>query len=446
MPHRSLVSSSPLLANREVPANVSLKQMRQEIPYNWKDDDVLWGYMNQFKISASGAGFISPPYTAFWDRIWGATPVEDLPKYKDLYNFTPYIKASIDVTVNLTLSNGFELEGSTAEIRQWLTDWLDEHDFLQTARITLTDELVFGNGEFEICRDKDQNGIIITPPEEWWLKSLDPVHIRVRRDQYGNIFGYIQLLTFPPVAFPAQDIVHYKYGAKSWWYEYSYGTSLLRPLLLIQAYIDSFQRDMATIMAVYTKPMLVIKAGTPERPFTDPQREALQETFAKRGPATDVVVRGDIDVSSMQSMTRQINVDWWIKYLHDQRQAVLGVPKIFLGESEGTNRATADIVMQEYVSRLRMLQENFGDTTETRLFKELVDAKFGEGKEIPHIKWRPIWEPSLAEKAKLLADLVGRNIIARSEARAQLGFAEALPADLKKNQVTTPPVPTEEKQ
>jgi hypothetical protein len=65
-------------------------------------------------------------------------------------------------------------------------------------------------------------------------------------------------------------------------YEYSYGTSLLRPLLLIQAYIDSFQRDMATIMAVYTKPMLVIKAGTPERPFTDPQREALQETFAKR--------------------------------------------------------------------------------------------------------------------------------------------------------------------
>ncbi len=159
-----------------------------------------------------------------------------------------------------------------------------------------------------------------------------------------------------------------------------------------------------------------------------------------------MVVRGDIDVSSMQSMTRQINVDWWIKYLHDQRQAVLGVPKIFLGESEGTNRATADIVMQEYVSRLRMLQENFGDTTETRLFKELVDAKFGEGKEIPHIKWRPIWEPSLAEKAKLLADLVGRNIIARSEARAQLGFAEALPADLKKNQVTTPPVPTEEKQ
>jgi hypothetical protein len=82
--------------------------MQQEIPYNWKDDDVLWGYMNQFKISASGAGFISPPYTAFWDRVWGATPVEDLPKYKDLYNFTPYIKASIDVTVNLTLSNGFE--------------------------------------------------------------------------------------------------------------------------------------------------------------------------------------------------------------------------------------------------------------------------------------------------------------------------------------------------
>jgi len=38
-------------------------------------------------------------------------PFEDLPKYKDLYTFTPYIKASIDVTVNLAISNGFELEG-----------------------------------------------------------------------------------------------------------------------------------------------------------------------------------------------------------------------------------------------------------------------------------------------------------------------------------------------
>ncbi len=105
--------------------------------------------------------------------------------------------------------------------------------------------------------------------------------MRVRRDAYGNVFGYIQLLTFPPVVFEAQDIAHFRWGAKSWWYEFSYGTSLLRPLLKIQALIDQFEDDMAIICTSYAKPMLVVKAGTPESPFSDAQLAALMERFPR---------------------------------------------------------------------------------------------------------------------------------------------------------------------
>lgn len=434
MPWKSQQDTSVFSAQRKYPLAISEKQIEEDIPVSWKADNALWGYVQKYVLKGSGVGFVVPPYTSFFEKIWGVTPIEDLPAYKDLYTFTPYVKASIDVSINMSISNGFELQGGEDEIREWLTDWLDEHNILQTLRITGTDMLVFGNGFFEICREKDM------PPEEWHLKPLDPVHIRVRRNAFGDIFGYIQLLTFPPVVFTAQDIVHFRFGAKSWWFESAYGTSLIRPLLLIQSYIDSLQTDMATIVHVYTKPMLVVKCGTPTTPFSDNQLAAVVAAFRDRQPATDVFVRGDISVDVIQSMTKEVNIQWWLEYLQVQRTAVLGVPKIFLGESERTNRATAEIVMQEYITRLRMLQETLGDLLETDLFKQLVEAKFGEGVEIPHIKWRPVWEPTWDVKANTITNLVKENIIVREEARPQLGYPEEMPLQQPDNLVRALPL------
>jgi hypothetical protein len=408
-----------LVAQRQYPEEIAEKQISEEIPLSWRSDNILWGYVTKYYLKGSGAGFVVPPYAAYWERIWGATPIEDLPRYKELYAFTPYIKACIDVTVNLAISNGFELEGGDDAVREWLLDWCDEHNLLQTLRIIATDMLVFGGGMFEICREDGQ------APEEWWLKPLDPVNMRVRRDAYGQVIGYVQLLTMPPAVFTPQDIVHVRWGAKSWWYEFNYGISLLRPLLKIQALINQFENDMATIIHCYTKPMLWIQAGRPDQPFGDQQLNQLMQAFSQRGVATDVFTRGDVNVKPLTSLTKDIKVDYWLSYLYQQRSAVLGVPKIFLAEDlSGTNRATADIVMQEYCARLRMLQTLIGENIETDLFAQLVNAKFGEGIEVPHIAWKPVWEPTLDLKAKYIGELVQLGIILPSEARPQLGYPE----------------------
>jgi hypothetical protein len=417
---RTFRSGLKFMAQRKVPPEISRRQIEEEIPVSWKADNMLWGYVDRYMLRGSGAGFVSPPYSSFFERLWGAVPIEDLPKYKDLYCFTPYVKASVDVTVNLAISNGFELEGGADAVKEWLTDWLDEQNILQTLRVAATDMLVFGSAYVEVCRDEDTNKVVS-------LKPLDPVHIRVRRDAFGNIFGYIQLLTVPPVIFAADDIIHFRWGGKSWYYEFSYGTSLLRPILLIQALIDQLQTDLSVIIHTYSKPMLLIKAGTPDRPFGDAQLSQLVSAFRDRQPATDVFVRGDVTVDVIQSLTKDVNVQFWLDYLLRQREAVLGVPKIFLGESEGTNRATAEVVMQEYVTRLRMVQEIIADQLETGLFKQLIKTEFGEGVEVPHVKWRPIWEPTVQDKAKYLGDLVEKGIILPAEARAQLGFPEDYP-------------------
>ena len=426
MPWNTSEYKQGLQAMRAYPPDVSRRQIQEEIPLGWRQDAGLWGYVTKYMIRGSGAGFVTPPYTAYWDRLWGATPIEDLPKYKDLYTFTPYIKASIDVRDNMAISNGFELQGGDPKVRDWLTDWLDERNILETLRIEDTDEQIFGNGYLELCREEGTGAIT-------WLKPLDPVHMRVRRDPYGQVLGYIQLLTMPPVVFPSDDILHFRFGAKSWWYEFNYGTSLLRPLLKVQALIDQFEDDMAVISHLYTKPMLDVAAGTPEKPYTADQLNQLIESFSGRSVASDVFHRGDCTVTAIPSMTRDIKIQWWLEYLHEMREAVLGVPKIFMGRSEGTNRATADIVMQEYVTRLRMQQESLGDQLETVLFRQLVKDNFGENMEIPKVKWRPVWEPTIQEMGPLIDALTKDGIIERSEARLRLGYPETPPSSQNGN-------------
>jgi hypothetical protein len=90
--------------------------------------------------------------------------------------------------------------------------------------------------------------------------------------------------------------------------------------------------------------------------------------------------------------------------------------------------------MQEFVVRLRMLQQLIGENVETDLFAQLVEAKFGEGVEVPHMAWKPVWEPTLDLKAKYIGELVQLGILLRSEARPELGYEitpsqEALEAD-----------------
>ena len=94
----SLSIPNPL---RNVPNEVAVEQREREVPVAWRGDWSLMQYVNNYSLKAAGIGFVSSPYTSLWDRIWGVTPVEDLPKYKALYSFVPRIQASVDVKVNL---------------------------------------------------------------------------------------------------------------------------------------------------------------------------------------------------------------------------------------------------------------------------------------------------------------------------------------------------------
>ena len=92
MPLRKDLSLSMPNMLHNVPNAVAVSQRETEVPVAWRGDWSLMQYVNNYNLKASGIGFVSSPYTSLWDRIWGVTPVEDLPKYKALYSFVPRIR------------------------------------------------------------------------------------------------------------------------------------------------------------------------------------------------------------------------------------------------------------------------------------------------------------------------------------------------------------------
>ena len=202
-----------------------------------------------------------------------------MPKLQALYEFNPYVAALVDVRVNLTVSNWLELKGGNSTFNDYLTEWLESHNVPAVARIQEHDALVNGFSITELCRDEDNQRVE-------WLKPLDPLYVRIRRDAYMNTFGYIQLLSVPPAVFEPQDILRTLHNQGSGTYNSAYGVSLLRSTLLIQALTDDFQHDMAIIMKVYTKPILAYQCGTPETAASGlmPRLRAFIDGMAERAP------------------------------------------------------------------------------------------------------------------------------------------------------------------
>ncbi len=408
---------------RNVSQETAKQQIDQEISFRSTRDAVLQGYFNKYSLKSAGIGFVSSPFSSLYDRVWGITPVDDLPKLQALYEYNPYIAAAVDVRVNLTVSNWFELEGGNSTFNDYLTEWLQSHNVPSVTRIQEHDALVNGFSVTELCRDEDNQRVE-------WLKPLDPLYMRVRRDAYMNIFGYIQLLSVPPAVFEPQGIMRTLHNQGSGRFNSAYGVSLLRSLLLIQALMDDFQHDMATIMKIYTKPIIAYQCGTERAAWSDSKLQTFIEGMAERQQGTDIAFKHDVNPIPIDSMTRGLRVEWWLNYLQLQRDAQLGVPKIFLGQSEGTNRATADVVMQEFVTRLRMSQEHMKYTNETELFPAILKGDFPDSfitpDKIPKVKWRPIWEPSAAERTNATIALYQAALLGDKEARTELGWPEEI--------------------
>lgn len=444
----------------------------------WRD--FAWEEYATKELPGLGMGFTVYPYVAVWEKIWGAVPTEDYQKYKQYYVQEPFIRATIDFHTQMTVSQGFELDYPLDTVVDDVKAFLERHDFMNLMKVMIKDELVFGNSYTEVVRTwychetgHDLEALRISyevapkdgKPGFWWsdrvdvvdkhnkmypthklenpygeiarFKPLDPMYMRVRRDAYGSILGYVQYYVFPLVTFLADEMIHLRYMPTSWTYESVYGVSMLRPILFHQELMKNYEQTMGAIMNVFLKPMFLVKVGGPVQPgmpnaeVTVNQFNQVKRYFQTSQPGQSLVIRATspVDVQPIEPpIDRMQSTAFWLQWLHQMRTYALSVPKFFV-DPAGLNRATAQTVERGYFTFIASNRQSLNAQLEQTLMPMIMRSIYGKIADelmaeygVPHIIWKPVKEEGLEDKAKTYLPLYASRILTRDEVRKALGF------------------------
>ena len=436
------------------------------------------GYKSGEKPPQTGDLLVQSPYADFYNLTWGLAPPTDMPKWRWMYRARPEIRRGVDTKVILAVGHGLKVVcEDDEEVEKFVNQLLYKLNIRDTLQSAVNDMLVYGTGYFEKVRTvgDEQEGENVDlkvdvkadvtrrwtneemeePKKEtfeaWvkdyktvatWmaqnkpptkengngdlveLKALDPLWMRVNRDAFGNILGYVQWgLTPIPQSVTADKLVVMRWMTKSWAHENAYGTSILMPVqrhvsLLIQA-----EEDMKLWFHQYGKPMLVTYAGTQEKPYPTPKISYLVNALAARGPGTDVVLPGDCKLEMIQGGTGQTTGTFkdWSSYLREKVYEAIGIPSVLMNLSAAPSGATSDVTLQGFIADEQMIQEVVGE----QLMKQLIDPevfkKFGK-----YYVMKIVWPPILADDRNKIGDrvlkAVGQPIMSINEGRSELGL------------------------
>jgi len=264
------------------------------------------------------------------------------------------------------------------------------------------------------------------------LKTLDPLWMRVCRDAFGDIIGYVQWgLTPIPQAILTEKLVVLKWMPKSTVPENAYGMSVLMPVQRHVSFLIQAEEDMKVFWHQYAKPMLVFTGGTEEKPYPTPQLQNWANKLTNRSPTMDAVIPGDTKLEMLQSGTGKgtsQTFDKWAKYLREKVYECIGIPSILMNLPGDTTRATSDVTLQAFIAEEEMIQDMVGE----QVLKQVIEPevrrhfayKYPKG-DIPLIT--PIFSPVLEEDRNKKQDRVIKSVMAPimtiNEARRAVGLA-----------------------
>lgn len=427
-------------ADRQIPDEDAIRYQQGEIPDDWMKTPTYFDSIK--KPPDSGMGYVQSPYASWYTKIYGVVPIADYSNYRSMYRTVPVIKAAIDTTVNCVCGKGFDFITEDEDVKEYITDYFNKLNSTELLHIIAHDCLVYGNAFVELCYEKIEE-TEVEIPKEWlkefpfkektykhykgtgkvvWLKPLDAYYMRCRRDMFGNIFGYVQWITFPPVSFSCEKMAHFKYLPKSWSYESAYGTSSLMSIKKVESFIEQLEYDFQAIVHTFAKPIMTFYGGTAEKPFGKAEMTSLKNAVKQDGVAGKYFLRGDCLQKTEPSAANLLGISIWFNYLNEQRLAPLGVPPVLMGMTEGTNRATAQVTFADFVTRVKMLQSIIADVFEDQILPKILKPVFGDKVIIPKMVFKEIFTKDYITESARVREEFTRGIITKNEAREALGY------------------------
>lgn len=306
--------------------------------------------------------------------------------YEAIYTAVPMANAATDMTIDFTVCKGLYVTSENEQVVEECEALMKKINFDIFLRQVVKHMLVYGDCFVEIVTDgeKDTDGNETTAATEISdLKILHPKTMKVRRDEHGEILGYIQELGtgVSPVNFEPHEIAHFVYNQIG---DRAYGTSMYEPLLNCLRIKLQMERDMGFLLERKANAPYHIKIGSDQYPATQTDIDSFASELAALKARNEWVTSHLIDIAVVGFQGKILDLKPFSEHFDNQIVYGLRVPYVLLGLGN-IPEGLARVQQETFERHTQSIQLSVQKVLEKDIFGLLVKVKKFE--ELPKLEW-----------------------------------------------------------
>lgn len=305
---------------------------------------------------------LTPDYMSFRNTWWGQTQPVNYKMIWRAYLEEPIVRACVDITTDAIIGDGYNLSGSDEKHVETVKESFIKSNFQKYLHDNVTSLNIYGDAYSESIRGK--NGLVE------FFKPADSATVRIDYDEHGIVIKYIQRVLHRRVDFYPDEMVHLSInnvGGRV------YGVSSL------QSIIFTLQAKLAAqnFNTEYFRRNGLPRSLYMVKNLSQPAVDRMASEIRKATPQTDILINaqgGEVEHQIVSPNNQDMQFVELMHFLRQEIIAATGVPPIFLGITEGSNRSNAQTQMESWDRKKKKLRLVIEDMINTQI---LTVANYG---------------------------------------------------------------------
>jgi hypothetical protein len=259
---------------------------------------------------------------------------------------------------------------------------------------------------------------------------LPPETVQIKRDEYGKILKYQQVIRGKNrIEFKPEDVIHFYFDRRE---GFSVGTPILTPVKDDIRALRRIEEDLELLLHNHLFPLFHYKVGTTDAPATvlsDGTNEVDHVSLSvAQMPADGCWVTSERhEIKAVETSPTPFPVDNIIDHFKQRIFTGLGVSSVDMGEGAGASRSTAQTLSRNLIDDTKSDQKDFGALFFLEVILELLlESTFPtdsllQDDNLVFLKFNEIDLEARQAKENHLMDMFLKNGITHSEFRTGTG-------------------------
>lgn len=343
------------------------------------------------------------------------------------------LRRTVNIYVEQILKNNYEITSNKDKIQQHIRKRIKEiqyftgMSFYELITQISTQLVTYGNAYVIKKRMSDTSKFgkeyRLFGRDNWPIVGLfvtDATTMQVGLNDNGNIVTYKQEIRGEINEWDERDVIHFTYNKIPGTLT---GQSQIIPVLDDVRALRKLEEEIEILGFQYSIPLYLYKVGNKDIPPAPGEVEDVSKTIANMPSYGMLVVPGHHDITIPSNASNVMDIIKYVEHFKSRIYGGLGVSPVILGQSDTSNRNTAQVADVAMQSVTKSYQQIIKNKIELDLFRELMlDGGYKDINDEIEFKFPEIDKETQIKIETHIIAKFQNNLITRTESRNEMDY------------------------